>query len=108
MASRTPVQLNSLYRCTFEPAWAVPFTLGALLLAGELGSVSVICGGAGACESSTYGRAVEHAEALPAASIAVARNRVVVLSATEAVRPGEANWAAEPEATGVPVQPAVV
>ena len=53
MASRTPVQLNCLYRCTVEPAWVVPFTLGELLLAGELGSVSVICGGAGASESST-------------------------------------------------------
>ena len=45
---------------------------------------------------------------LPAASRAVARNRVVVLSATETPRPGVANWAAVPEATGAPVQPAVL
>ena len=55
-------------------------------------------------ESSTYLKVVEHAEMLPATSVALARNKVVVSSATEAVRPGEANWAAEPRASRVPVQ----
>jgi hypothetical protein len=45
---------------------------------------------------------------LPAGSVAVARNEVVVLSATEALSPGEWNWEAVPEAAGVPEQPIVV
>lgn len=45
---------------------------------------------------------------LPAASVAVARNVVVVLSVTVAPRPGEPNCVAEPEATAVPVQPAIL
>ena len=50
----------------------------------------------------------EHGEVFPAGSVAVARNEVVVLSATVAVMPGEANWAAEPWATEEPVQSAVL
>ena len=50
--------------------------------------VTVVCG---AVDSSTSVSGAEHAEALPAASTALARNEVVVLSATAAVRPGEAN-----------------
>ena len=45
---------------------------------------------------------------MPAASLAVARNWVVELSTTETPRPGEANWVAVPEATGAPVQVAVL
>ena len=42
----------------------------------------------------------------PAASVAVARNVVVLPSTTVAVRPEAANAAAVPVAAGVPVQPA--
>ena len=45
---------------------------------------------------------------MPAASVAVALNVVELLSATETVKPGEANAAALPFATGVPEQSLVV
>jgi hypothetical protein len=45
---------------------------------------------------------------LPELSVAVDRNVVVELSATETVRPGEAKAAAVPEATGLPLQLTVV
>ncbi len=70
--------------------------------------MAVIWGRAGFIESSTKVRGAEHGETLPAASCAVALNEVVVLLATEPVRPGEANLAAEPTAAGVPVQAAVL
>jgi hypothetical protein len=44
---------------------------------------------------------------LPAASVAVALNVVVLPNTTVTVRPGEVNAAAVPVATGEPVQPAV-
>jgi hypothetical protein len=62
----------------------------------------------GRVESSTYFRAAEHGDLFPAASVAVARNEVVVLLATETISPGEWNWDAVPEATGAPVQCSVV
>ena len=43
----------------------------------------------------------------PAASVAVARNVVVLPAATVTVSPGDANAAAVPVAAGEPVQPAV-
>ncbi len=87
---------------------AVPLTRGLLWLAGESGLVSVILGAAGGAESSTYTRGAEHPEEFPAASVAVARNGVVVLLATETVKPGEAKRAAVPRAAGAPMQPAVL
>jgi len=77
--------------------------MGVLSLAGESGSVSLSWGGAGAVESSTYLRALEHGEVLPAASVAVALNKVIVLSAIVAPRPGDLNWTAEPDASRMPV-----
>ena len=53
-----------------EPASAVPFTLGALTLEGELGSVSVIEGAAGA-RMSTVNDLETMALSLPGASIAL-------------------------------------
>ena len=50
------VQPAVLYSFTVEPAAAVPFTSGALLLAGELGSVSVIWGAGGAWVSTVKDR----------------------------------------------------
>jgi hypothetical protein len=50
----------------------------------------------------------EHPETLLAMSVAVARNVVVELSATETVRPGEAKLAAVPVAAGDPLQSSVV
>ena len=67
--------------------------------------VIVVCGG---IESLTQVRAAEQVEMLPAASRVEARKIVVELSATETPRPGEANWVAVPEATGAPVQVAVL
>ena len=51
-ATGVPVQPAVVYSATVEPLAAKPFTLGSLLLAGELGSVSLILGAAGAAESS--------------------------------------------------------
>ncbi len=48
-----PAVLNSF---TVEPAAAEPFSSGALSLAGELGSLSVICGAAGAWVSTVKDR----------------------------------------------------
>ena len=51
---------------------------------------------------------VEQAEVLPAASVAVALNVVVLSAPPSTVKPGDANAAAVPVAAGVPVQVAVV
>jgi hypothetical protein len=51
---------------------------------------------------------VEHADTWPAASVVVARKVVVLLFATGAVKPGEANAAAVPVAAGGPLQSDVV
>jgi hypothetical protein len=59
-------------------------------------------------ESSTYVSGGEHPDALPAASVAVARNEVVELSGTETLMPGVPNTAVEALAIGEPVQAAVV
>ncbi len=70
------------------PASASPVIWGLLSVDGEGGSMLVIWGTAGGLESSTYWSAAEHAEMLPAPSMAVARNEVVVLSATVVKNPG--------------------
>ena len=59
--------LNSL---TVEPAAAEPFSSGALSLAGESGSVSVICGAAGAWVSTLKDRETIRLS-FPGASIAL-------------------------------------
>ena len=92
---------------TVEPASAEPVMFGELSFAGEWGVESSEDGAAGALESSTYVTPVEQPETFPAASVAVALNVVVVSSATVTPIP-VANAAAEPFATGVPVQAAVV
>jgi hypothetical protein len=46
----------------------------------------------------------EHAETFPAASVAVALNVVDAFRVTDTVKPGDANAAALPLATGVPEQ----
>jgi multisubunit Na+/H+ antiporter MnhC subunit len=58
----------------------------------------------GTVESSTYVTPLEQAEVLPAASVAVALNVVVVSSVTETARPGDEKLAAEPVAAVPPVQ----
>jgi hypothetical protein len=66
--------------------------------------VIVVCGGA---ESSTYLRAVEQEDLLPAASVAVARSWAVAFSFTRTAIPGPANLLAGPRARAAPVQPEV-
>ena len=62
-----------VYSLAVEPASAEPMSLGLLSLAGEAGELDVIAGAAGAVESSTYVMLlVEHADVLPAPSVAVA------------------------------------
>ncbi len=65
-----PVQPAVLKSLTFEPASAVPFSSGALSLAGEFGSLSVIRGRAGAWVSTLKPRQT-NALSLPGASIAL-------------------------------------
>jgi hypothetical protein len=83
-------------------------TFGLLSFAGEAGVVASALGAAGAVESSTYVTPLEHADVLPAASVAVVLNVVVESFATAAARPGEENDAAEPLAAGAPEQSEVV
>ena len=82
---------------------------GELLFAGEAGLEPSEDGSAGAVESSVYDtELIEQPLTLPAASVAVALNVVVVSSATATVIPGEAKAAAVPVAVGEPVHVAVV
>jgi hypothetical protein len=70
---------------------------GLLLLAGDTGAELETVGAAGGLESSTYvTELLEQFETLPAASVAVAQNVVVELSATEAEMPAPAKVAAPP------------
>jgi hypothetical protein len=86
----------------------VPVRCGAFWLAGPGGSKATPDGADGGAESSTYGLEPAEQRERPPATEAVARNVVVVSSATGAVRPVRAKSAAVPEATGVPVQSLVV
>jgi hypothetical protein len=62
------------YKRTIVLASAVPLIVGLLLFTGEVGVELPTVGTAGAVESSTYiSVEVEQAEALPAASVAVAQ-----------------------------------
>jgi hypothetical protein len=86
----------------------VPVKEGEFAGAGEAGVEPRALGGAGAVESSTYVWGVEQAEVFPALSVAVARKLVDESFATETVKPGDANVAAEPVATGAAEQSEVV
>ena len=84
---------------TVDPASAVPFTFGELSFAGEPGEVASEVGLAGAVESSTnVTESVEHADTFPAASVAVAKNVVLVSFVTDTAKPGLSNAAAVPVA----------
>ena len=61
----------------------------------------------GYIESSVYLHAAEHGEVLPARSVAVARNFVVVLSGTATRILVERNRPTLPAASGDPAHPAV-
>ena len=93
---------------TVEPNSAVPRIFGELLLAGEDGEVESELGALGALESSTYVTPLEHGDGFPAASVAVALNVVLELSATDIAKPGLAKVAAEPVAAAEPEQSEVV
>jgi hypothetical protein len=75
-----------------------------LSFAGEAGEVASPLGAAGAVESSTYVYAAEHADGLPAASVAVAVKAVDESAATVTANPGVEKLPAPPVATGAPVQ----
>jgi hypothetical protein len=82
---------------------------GLLSFAGETGLEASEAGSAGAVESSTYvTEEVEQAEALPAASVAVALKVVELSLETAIVSPGLAKAAAVPVAAAPPEQSLVV
>lgn len=74
------------------------------MFAGLAGLNERLDGAEGAVESSVYETAEEHAETLPAVSVAFAVNEVVVSSLTETAMPGDANAAVVPVATIEPEQ----
>ena len=109
VATGEPVQPAVVYSFTVDPASAVPATNGVVLVPGEAGVVLLMVTRAGAVESLTYARElVEQPEVLPAGSVAVALNVVVLFAVTVTGRPGEPNADAVPVAAGGPVHPAVV
>jgi hypothetical protein len=74
-----------------------------LSFAGDAGEVDVNVGAAGGVESSTYEtEVVEHADSLPAASVAVAYKVVVASLGTVTETPPDANDAAVPLPNAVP------
>jgi hypothetical protein len=89
------------------PASAVPETSGSLSFAGDAGEAARPLGGAGT-ESSSYVKPVEHEDALPAGSVAVAWNVVVESFATVTAMPPAPKVAAEPLAAIALVQVALV
>ena len=93
---------------TVAPGSAVPLTAGVVLVDGDAGVVEVIAGVAGAMLSCTYVRPVAvQGDALPAASVAVAKKVVDEFGATVtpiAKLPPEAM----PVATAVPGHPAAL
>jgi hypothetical protein len=103
-AAAAPEQSAVVKTRTSEPASALPVTAGAFSFAGDTGVVPRPLGVAGAVESSTYVNAAEHVEVLFALSVAVAAKLVVESLATETVKPGDANVATGPDATGAPEQ----
>lgn len=103
-----PVHPITVYSLIVAGASAKPLTFGWLLFAGEAGIVALMDGADGALESSTYLRSGEHGEALPAASVAVARKEVVELSGTDTPRPVEWNGPDRPVTSGDPVHPATL
>ena len=102
-----PLQSELANSLTVEPGSDEPLTTGALSLAGDAGTTVSPDGAPGGVESSTYVTPALHGETLPTASVAWRYTTVVVSSATLIAIPGEANVAAEPDANGWPVQPAV-
>jgi hypothetical protein len=109
VATGEPEQSFEVYSLTVEPTSAAPEIEGALSFAGPGGVAEREEGATGALESSTYvTEELEQLEALPATSVAVALNVVVVSSETATVRPGDAKVAALPEAAGAPEQSLVV
>jgi hypothetical protein len=73
LAAIALVQVELVYSLTVEPPSAAPRISGKVSFAGEAGLVAVSVGRAGALASATYVIELdEHAEALPAASVAVA------------------------------------
>jgi hypothetical protein len=93
---------------TVDPASAEPLIAGELSFAGPAGIAVSEAGPGGAVESSMYvTEALEQAETLPTASVAVALKVVELSSATATAIP-VAKAAAVPVAVGAPEQPVAV
>ena len=86
------------------PAGALPVIVTAVAEDGEAGEVTRPVGAAGAVVLFVKSICAEQAEVLPAASVAVALQVLVLLLAAVTDRPGAANCAALPEVTGDPLQ----
>ena len=91
------------------PASAVPTIAGVVDCAGDAGLVEASDGADGRTLSSTYtAEVLEHAEVASGASVAVAWNVVVELSATLAAIVNTPELSAVPVAIGKPVHEAFV
>ena len=99
LATALPLQSEVTNNRTVDEASAAPITTGALLLAGDAGTTVTPDGAPGGVESSTYVTPTLHGDTFPSTSVACAYTTVVVLSATLIAIPGDANVAAEPDAT---------
>jgi hypothetical protein len=89
---------------TVEPASAVPRTSGAASSDGDTGIVVKAIGAPGASPSCVYKTLAEQGDELPAASVTIALNVVVVFGETAMVNPAALNVAAGPNAAGGPLQ----
>ena len=87
-----------------EPASALPLIFTAVAVDGEAGTVVRPVGAAGGVVSLVKLTDAEHGEVLPAASVAVALQVLVALSAAVTLMPPEAKAAAVPVATALPEQ----
>jgi hypothetical protein len=105
VATGEPVQPAVAYTFTDDPASAVPFTTGVVLVFGEVGVTLVSVTGAGAVESFVYATEVdEQAEAVWPLLVAFARIVVVAFAGTMAVIPPAAKVAADPDPSDALVQ----
>jgi len=104
LAIEPPLQVAPLKSLTVEPASAVPLTLTAVAEDGETGEVASELGAAGGVESLVKLTGAEQGEVLPAASVAVALQVLVVSAVAVTERPGEAKAAAVPLTIEPPLQ----
>jgi hypothetical protein len=97
----------SVYSRTTAPGSVVPLIEGVVSFAGDPGLLPVIVSDEGSVESSTYVTGSEQPDALPAASVAVAR-KAVVLSSLTVTSKEKAPAVAVVASSGTPEQSLVV